>query len=393
MTISWKPAPASRRRCRSMRVSGPRERSGLGCSAVHGPIRSPRPADSSIAFIGAPAGARRPQCPHLPIPVQFVEAAKQVCHCSRLCSATPVRTSNFTFVAALLTGAPLTPVVAQQLCLLQELNLPAEDPVAGDGAVAAAGATAAGEERLTISAGQVNMVGEERVEFDGDVSFRYGDRSISADRASFDRTTGTAEIHGAVAYRDGQVTVYGEDAEVDTRNREITFTGGGFDLPLRPARGAADAIRIRGDNTISLESGELHHLPVGPARLGTDRQGTGDGCGQRLRSRAQLPPAFQGPADPGIALRDVPAGRPPQERPADAQLLQPRTHRIRHLRSRLPQPGAQLRHDGYRPLHARARRPGTIRVPLPVARRRRTAPRRIPSGGSPARIGQELFQL
>ena len=165
-----------------------------------------------------------------------------------------MRTSNFTFVAALLTGAPLTPVVAQQLCLLQELNLPAEDPVAGDGAVAAASATAAGEERLRISAGQVNMVGEERIEFDGDVSFRYGDRTISADRASFDRTTETAEIHGTVAYRDGQVTVYGEDAEVDTRNREITFTGGGFDLPLRPARGAADAIRIRGDNTISLES-------------------------------------------------------------------------------------------------------------------------------------------
>ena len=153
-------------------------------------------------------------------------------------------------VAALLAGAPLGPVVAQQLCLAQELDLPAADSIVTADSIA----TADGEERLRISAGQVNVVGDERIEFDGDVSFRYGDRSISADSASFDLATETAEIHGTVAYRDGHVTVYGDDAEVDTRNREIAFLGGGFDLPLRPARGSADAIRIRGDNTISLES-------------------------------------------------------------------------------------------------------------------------------------------
>ena len=154
----------------------------------------------------------------------------------------------------LLTGAPVTPVMAQQLCLPQEPGLPAADPVTGQNPVEAAGFTAAGEERLRISAGTVNVVGEERIEFDGEVSFRYGDRSISADRASFDLATETARIQGTVAYRDGQVAVYGNDAEVDTRNRGITFEGGEFDLPLRPARGGADAIRIRGDNTISLES-------------------------------------------------------------------------------------------------------------------------------------------
>ncbi len=166
----------------------------------------------------------------------------------------PVRTSNYIFIAALLTGAPFTPVAAQQLCLAQELDLPAEVAVAEDAAIGTTGVTPTGDDRLRISAGQINVVGEERIEFDGDVSFRYGERSISAERASFDRATETAEIHGAVAYRDGDVTVYGDDAQVDTRNRVISFAGGGFDLPRRPARGGADAIHIRGDNTITLES-------------------------------------------------------------------------------------------------------------------------------------------
>ena len=114
--------------------------------------------------------------------------------------------------------------------------------------------TADGEERLLITAGQINLVAENRVEFDGEVAFRYGERSISAERASFDLQTETAEVNGTVAYRDPQVTIYGEDASVDTRGRIITFQGGGFELPLRGAQGSAEAIEIRGDNTIGLRS-------------------------------------------------------------------------------------------------------------------------------------------
>ena len=105
-----------------------------------------------------------------------------------------------------------------------------------------------------ITAGQIDVLGEDRIEFDGDVAFRYGERSVSAERASFDLQTQTARVHGTVTYRDGQVTVYGNDAEVDTRDRVITFARGGFDLPLRAARGGAETIRIRDDNTIALEA-------------------------------------------------------------------------------------------------------------------------------------------
>ena len=114
--------------------------------------------------------------------------------------------------------------------------------------------TADGEERLTITAGQINLVDDNRVEFDGGLAFRYGERSISAERATFDRQTGTAQVNGTVAYRDPRVALYGEDAQVDTRGRIITIQGGGFELPLRGAQGFAEAIRIRGDNTIGLRS-------------------------------------------------------------------------------------------------------------------------------------------
>ena len=141
------------------------------------------------------------------------------------------------------------PAVAQQLCFpeaddIPEVGMPAPEPAL----------TADGEERLTISAGQINLVDENRMEFGGEVAFRYGERSITAERASFDLQTETAEVNGTVAYRDRQVAIFGEDAAVDTRGRIITFRGGGFELPLRGAQGSAEAIQIRGDNTIGLRS-------------------------------------------------------------------------------------------------------------------------------------------
>ena len=159
-----------------------------------------------------------------------------------------MRTLLATFVAAALAGAIPSPAAAQQLCLAGATEVPAVDIPIPEPAL-----TADGEERLTITAGQINRVDENRVEFDGGLAFRYGERSISAERASFDLLTETAEVIGTVSYRDPQVTIYSEDATVDTRGRTVEFRGGGFELPLRGAQGSAEAIRIRGDNTIGLQ--------------------------------------------------------------------------------------------------------------------------------------------
>ncbi|TDJ44634.1 MAG: LPS-assembly protein LptD [Gammaproteobacteria bacterium] len=110
------------------------------------------------------------------------------------------------------------------------------------------------EMRVKITAGQVDLSGEEGVEFFDQVEFRYGDRSISAESATYDRVAQTIEVRGTVLYTDSDVTVYGEEAEVDTENEEIRFTGAGFDIPQRPARGSAETIRIRSDQTIALST-------------------------------------------------------------------------------------------------------------------------------------------
>lgn len=67
-----------------------------------------------------------------------------------------------------------------------------------------------------------------------------------------------------MTYRDPEVTVYGEDAEVDATNEEIIFTGGGFELPRRPARGSAQEIKIQGDNTVSLTMVNFTTCPSDP---------------------------------------------------------------------------------------------------------------------------------
>lgn len=160
-----------------------------------------------------------------------------------------MRKLHLTLVAAIVAGLIARPAAAQQLCFPEASDFPTVDIPVPEPAL-----TADGEERLMITAGQINLVDENRVDFDGGLAFRYGERSISAERASFDMQTETAEINGTVAYRDPRVTIHGQDARVDTRGRIITFQGGGFELPLRGAQGAAEAILIRGDNTIGLRS-------------------------------------------------------------------------------------------------------------------------------------------
>ena len=119
------------------------------------------------------------------------------------------------------------------------------------------------ETRVEITTGQVDLSGEEGVEFFDQVEFRYGDRSISADSATYDRAEQRIEARGTVSYTDPDVTVYGENAVVDTGNEEIRFTGAGFDIPARPARGSADTINISSDRTMELTAVTFTTCPAG----------------------------------------------------------------------------------------------------------------------------------
>ena len=155
-------------------------------------------------------------------------------------------------VLALSVTAPWLPAMAQQMCLPTDLSPPALPT-----AVAAPDG-----QRIQITAGGVDLSRDEGIDFFDQVAFQYGNRRISAERATFDRATQRLDVQGTVAYQDPEVSVYGEDAEVDTQGEVITFSGGGFDLPSRPARGAAETIRIQGDNTISLDAVNFTTCPA-----------------------------------------------------------------------------------------------------------------------------------
>jgi LPS-assembly protein len=145
-------------------------------------------------------------------------------------------------------SAPL-PVLGQDL-----LCAPASDAAVDDPAPLVPGEPTPGETRIEIIAGEVDLSGEDGVEFFNQVQFRYGDRSITAESASYDREAQSISVNGTVSYSDNDVTVYGDDAQVDTESEEILFTGAGFDIPARPARGSAQEIAIRSDQTISFSS-------------------------------------------------------------------------------------------------------------------------------------------
>lgn len=139
------------------------------------------------------------------------------------------------------------------MCLPQDLSPP----------VAPTNVDRSGEQRIDITAGRVELSGEETIDFFDQVTFQYGNRSISAERATFDRETQRVEVLGTVTYQDPEVTVYGDGAQVDGQAEIITFTGGGFDLPRRPARGAADEISIQSDSTILLQMVNFTTCPAG----------------------------------------------------------------------------------------------------------------------------------
>ncbi len=163
---------------------------------------------------------------------------------------------SLTFLAWVTISAP-TAVWGQDLVCAPVESSPPEEPLQDD--------TAEGSEaqtRVEISAGQVDLSGEEGVEFFDQVEFRYGDRTISAETATYDRAEQRIEARGTVLYRDPDVTVYGEEAEVDTENEEIRFTGAGFDIPQRPARGTAETITISGNRTIALSSVNFTTCPA-----------------------------------------------------------------------------------------------------------------------------------
>ena len=145
----------------------------------------------------------------------------------------------------LLLAALARPCFAQNLCLADPATteLPAPPP--------APTAQTPAEEPIDILArGRIEVGNDNQGTFSGGVEITSRDWAISADTVTVQGSR--VNVEGRVTYTDPNVKVYGEDARVDRDQETIRFTGAGFDMPKRPARGSADEIIIQSDSKVSL---------------------------------------------------------------------------------------------------------------------------------------------
>lgn len=141
--------------------------------------------------------------------------------------------------------------VAQDLCLPpapQFIELPPEPAAAPPGP---APANTGPDQTIEINASQIDVGNDQQAKFSGKVEIKYKDGTISADNATYNKE-GNVEVLGRVSFNGPEFSVFGEDAEVDTKAETITIEGAGFDIPKRPARGSAEQIVINSNSKMSL---------------------------------------------------------------------------------------------------------------------------------------------
>lgn len=178
---------------------------------------------------------------HMHIARQAVEGPYQLCHCSCLCSdpifvpsTSPVRVS----IACLCVLGPAV-AAAQGICLPPAVaRVEAPTPVS---------------EFLEIDAGSFAVAADGATEL-LDIGIRYHGGSITADRAVYENDEASINVVGRVEFANDDFVVSADDAALDRDAEQISFSAASFDLPKRPARGAAETIVINNANLLSLRN-------------------------------------------------------------------------------------------------------------------------------------------
>jgi LPS-assembly protein len=95
----------------------------------------------------------------------------------------------------------------------------------------------------------------------GGVVVRQGDTSLRAERFKRSDDPGHIEVEGTVEYRDPQLVVRGDSASFD--GHEVDFAGVQFELPTRPARGAASSMGVNENGIVTLKNVQYTTCPAG----------------------------------------------------------------------------------------------------------------------------------
>jgi len=156
----------------------------------------------------------------------------------------------------LLTACPA--LVLAQSCPAPNLSDPADDA----STPALTPAATPGDEpiKITSEGAEVSRAGDAVLK--GKVRIRQGDRTLSAENATFNAEDQTFAVSGSVTYRDPEMRIKGKSANVATAG-EASFEGAEFDLPTRPARGSADKIKVNRQGLLQLSGVVYTTCPTG----------------------------------------------------------------------------------------------------------------------------------
>jgi len=123
-------------------------------------------------------------------------------------------------------------------------------------------AGSAGDQLITIESEGAEVTRQGDARLLGEVKVRQGDRTLSARDASYDADARSFRVEGDVEYRDPTLRVAGESGDWSS-DRGGVFTDTEFELPARPARGAARELRLSPEGNLGLSDVLFTTCPAG----------------------------------------------------------------------------------------------------------------------------------
>jgi LPS-assembly protein len=114
---------------------------------------------------------------------------------------------------------------------------------------------------VTVSFGNFSIAESNVFEFWNGVQVQQEGRALSADEVTIDKDARSIEVRGSVAYREAALVVEGDAGRFQDGGAE--FEGVQFQLPERPARGAARAMSVDRDGVLKLQDVQYTTCPPG----------------------------------------------------------------------------------------------------------------------------------
>jgi LPS-assembly protein len=125
----------------------------------------------------------------------------------------------------------------------------------------AVGSALSPDEPFQLDTGPLRLDEDGNGEFSDGVIVRQGVHQLSADHLSRNANEGRIDVSGKVEYRNPQIVVKGDTGSFAGGDAE--FKGAQFELPLRPARGAASSLSLNKDGVLKLQDVHYTTCPEG----------------------------------------------------------------------------------------------------------------------------------